>query len=360
MQVILSASDLTKITRQLQGIAAAYPSRLIRLSELGPVLPPNTVVIADFLAARPADMRALKLLNETSECRMTGLVDLENRAQVMQVRELGIFHLIDRKQSINAILAELRSRLGDYGQPELDDDVSDAMKATIRATCATMNELTSAALAGSPLPAGLLQRSSREISSAIAAEGVGAWISAVQQHHSHTFCHTMMVTGHTLQFATVLGLTEHERTSLGFGALVHDLGKVRIPLSILDKPGKLTEEERKLVNLHPAFGKQILLSCGEVPKDVYEVAVSHHEFLDRTGYPVGLRGEQISRPVRIVTLCDIYSALTEKRAYKDSYSPRQAFSIMADMGSKLDQDLLRTFRDSLLGNDLGQLRRSAV
>jgi HD-GYP domain-containing protein (c-di-GMP phosphodiesterase class II) len=324
------------------------------------VLPPDTVVIVDFLAARPADMRALKALNETSECRMIALVDLQNRAQVMQVRELGIYHLIDRNLSIGAILAELRDKLGDYGQPALSDDVSEAMKATIRLTCTSLNELGAAALTGSALPAKALLRSAREIFSAIEAEGIGAWISAVQQHHSHTFCHTMMVTGHTLRFSEIVGLPERDRTLMGFGALVHDLGKIKIPLSILDKPGSLTEEERKLVNLHPAFGKQILQSCGDIPKDIYEIAVSHHEFIDGTGYPVGLKDEEISHRVRMVTICDIYSALTEQRAYKDSYSPRQAFAIMAEMGGKLDRQLLRTFRDSVLGNDLGHLRRTAV
>ncbi|MEO9529106.1 HD domain-containing phosphohydrolase [Roseibium sp.] len=360
MQVILSASDLTKISKQFLCIASTYPAKLVRFPDLDPDVPSDAVMIADFLAAPLDHLHHLKALRDRSGFRMIGLVDLQNRRQVMQVRELGCHELVDRNDSSNTLLGKLRGKLGDYAQPQLDGSVCEQVRVAVTHTCASLNEMTAAALNGTPLPVRKLVESARDIAATIESEGIDAWLSAVQQHHSHTFCHTMMVTGHTIRFSKALGLPEPDQIRLGLGALVHDLGKIKIPLSILDKPGRLTDAERKLVNRHPDHGRQILETSGGMPEDACEIAVSHHEFIDGTGYPKGLKGSQISRSVRIVTICDIYSALTEKRAYKDSYSPRQAFSILNEMDGKLDTKLLRSFRDTVFSNDLGQLRRAAV
>lgn len=359
MQVILSASDLSKISKQFRAIASTYPARLIRFPDLKPGLPPNAVMVADFLAAPPEEMLHLKSVHEKSEFPMIGLVDFQNRRQVMQVRELGCHDLIDRNEHLSTILLKLREKIGDYAVPELDGTVSQQVKAALMDACTSMNETAVAILNNAPLPVQKLVNNARDISAAIESDGIDAWLSAVQQHHSHTFCHTMMVTGHTILFCKALGMPVSDQTRLALGALVHDLGKVRIPLSILDKPGKLTDAERKIVNLHPLHSQEILETCGGVPEDACEIAVSHHEFIDGTGYPDGLKGSQIPKSVRMVTICDIYSALTEKRSYKDSFSPRQAFSIMSEMEGKLDASLLRAFRNTVLRTDLGQLRRAA-
>nr|WP_280116311.1 MULTISPECIES: HD domain-containing phosphohydrolase [unclassified Pannonibacter] len=163
-------------------------------------------------------------------------------------------------------------------------------------------------------------------------------------HHSHTYCHSMLVTGYALAFADVLGLSKAERAFLGAAAMLHDVGKVYIPLSILDKPAKLTDEEFEIIRQHPVRSREILSAQPNISPEVIDIAVHHHEYLDGSGYPDRLKGDQISQSVRMLTICDIYAALIEKRAYKPAYSPRQAYGVLVDMGPKIDQSLLKIFR----------------
>ncbi|GAB2186847.1 HD-GYP domain-containing protein [Roseibium sp. LAB1] len=359
MQVLLTIADTNKASKNFLEICSLYPARLASFSELGPQLPANVLVVADFLGATPEHFTVLKTLLAKATCEVIAVLDLKNRQQIMQVRELGCHDLVDRAEPLGTLLLKIREKAADYSLPQIDGKCSPKVGETVKSTCVALSATSTAALTGAALPLASLARTSVEISNTIESDGLGAWLTAVQLHHSHTFCHTMMVTGHTMLFSKVLGLSAETQAMLGMGALVHDLGKIKIPLSILDKPGKLSDAERQLVNKHPAYSRLILKNCKDIPREAAEMAIWHHEFLDGTGYPDGLAADQIPQLVRIITIVDIYSALTEKRAYKDSMSPRQAFATLAEMKGKLDTDLLRAFRDTILSIDLGELRRVA-
>jgi putative nucleotidyltransferase with HDIG domain len=131
---------------------------------------------------------------------------------------------------------------------------------------------------------------------------------------------------------------------LARGALMHDVGKARIPTEVLDKPGELTSIEVEMVRRHPVIGANILLLNGAFDKEVVEIVTNHHEYLDGSGYPAGLRGSQISDLVRLVTICDIFGALVEQRAYKPALPASKAYDILVEMGSKLDGALVRAFQ----------------
>jgi HD-GYP domain-containing protein (c-di-GMP phosphodiesterase class II) len=361
-QIFIAAANFGDFPPQFAKIATLYPAKRILLSKIGPKsLAPDKLLIVDFLDLDPEQLACLKInARAIKALPAIGLVDSRSRQQVLQAREFGFFNLVDREDSFDALLSEIRDLLGNYSRPDLPARIPEKVARSVEATCTSLDMMSAAALSGNPLPVRQLAGNARDITATIAEEGLDNWLNAVQCHHSHTFCHTMMVTGHAVSFSRALGLPEAEQVLLGVGALVHDLGKVKIPLSILDKPGKLTPEERDLVNKHPQFSREILSSRGEVPQQVVEMALWHHEFLDGTGYPDGLSGDQISRRVRMITISDIYSALTEKRAYKDSLSSRQALAVMFDMTGKLDIDLLRKFRSMVQGSEFGRVRRQAV
>lgn len=359
-QLYIAVADCRKVSKRLLHVAAVYPAKLIPHSKLGAVkLYPEAVVIVDFQNLSTDVLKPLKSINGNAELTTLGIVEFNNRKQILQARELGFFNLEDRTGSLPLLLIKLREIFGDYSSPQLSSEFSDQLVNTVKSACAAFDQMSVAALSDEALPVSKLAQSAKSIASTIEAEGLDTWLAAVQSHHSHTYCHSMMVTGHAVAFSKSLGMPEDHQIFLGLGGLIHDLGKIRIPLSILDKPGALSDGERNLIDKHPLFSRDILKSHDEVPKEVIEIAVSHHEFLDGSGYPDKLSGDQISQAVRMMTIADIYSALTEKRAYKDSYSPRQAFGVMSEMEGKLDAGLLRSFRDSVLDTDLGHLRRAA-
>ena len=129
----------------------------------------------------------------------------------------------------------------------------------------------------------------------------------------------------------------------------HDVGKAFIPVTILDKPGALNEHELGEIREHPRRGYDALAAQGGFPAEMLDVVLHHHEFLDGSGYPNGLAGNQISDIVRLTTIVDIYAALVEKRAYRLPYTHARAFALMEGMGGKLDQQLLQAFRPVAFG-----------
>jgi putative nucleotidyltransferase with HDIG domain len=170
------------------------------------------------------------------------------------------------------------------------------------------------------------------------------WLTAVGCHHTETFRHSLFVTGFAVAFAQHLGMREDDQRRLARAALLHDVGKAFIPVSILDKSEELTDEEMNEIRQHPRRGYEALAAQGSFPPEMLDVVLHHHEFLDGTGYPHGLNASQISDIVRLITIVDIYAALVEKRAYRMEYTHTRAFSMMEDMTGQLDQHLLQAFR----------------
>ncbi|MEW4459150.1 HD domain-containing phosphohydrolase [Roseibium algicola] len=361
VQILVAAVDFGNFPSRFARIATLYPTKRIAFSRANlRDIKPRSLLLVDFLDLGTDHIEILRDFSRSGQSvPALGIVDTKSRQSVLQARELGFYNLIDREEKFATLFEKIREVVGDYSKPTLPSRYSEKIVKSVETTSMGLNLMSAAALSGAPLPMQLLATNAQDITSTIMTEGLDSWLSAVQCHHSHTFCHTMMVAGHTVSFSRALGHSEAEQTILGLGALVHDLGKVKIPLSILDKPGRLTLEERELVNKHPLFSREMLATRQEVPKQVVEMALCHHEFLDGTGYPDGLKGNQISQRVRLLTISDIYSALTEKRAYKDSLSPRQAFAIMFEMKGKLDMDLLRKFRTQVLSSEFGRVRRQA-
>jgi putative nucleotidyltransferase with HDIG domain len=170
------------------------------------------------------------------------------------------------------------------------------------------------------------------------------WLTAVGCHHTESFRHSLFVTGFAVAFAQHLGMREDDQRRLVRAALLHDVGKAFIPVAILDKPDELTDEEMNEIRQHPRRGYEALADQGGFPPEMLDVVLHHHEFLDGSGYPNGLSGNQISDIVRVITIVDIYAALVEKRAYRMEYTHTRAFSMMEDMVGQLDQHLLQAFR----------------
>jgi HD-GYP domain-containing protein (c-di-GMP phosphodiesterase class II) len=203
--------------------------------------------------------------------------------------------------------------------------------------------------AGVPLSFNDVMQAEGLIIKAIKRSSLRDWLAAVGRHHNHSYRHCLFVTGFAVAFAQHLGMRDEDQRRLTRAALVHDVGKAFVPVAILDKPGKLTEEETLEVRKHPRLGFDALAAQGSFPREMLDVVLHHHEFLDGSGYPDGLFGDQISDIVRLITIVDIHAALVEKRAYRMPFTHAKAFEMMEQMGDKLDQQLLQAFRPVALG-----------
>jgi HD-GYP domain-containing protein (c-di-GMP phosphodiesterase class II) len=130
-------------------------------------------------------------------------------------------------------------------------------------------------------------------------------------------------------------------------ATLHDIGKARIPLSILDKPGRLDPDEEEI---NPVIGHDLLKGMSGITPDILDGVRHHHEYLDGSGYPDGLKGGQISDLVRLLTISDIFAALVESRAYRPPMAREAAYEILCGMEGKLEGALVRAFRNVALGS----------
>ncbi len=146
----------------------------------------------------------------------------------------------------------------------------------------------------------------------------------------YTELHTRRVAMRAVQVGEQLGLPAGRLRNLAIGGLLHDIGKLSTPISILQKPGPLDEHEYDVVRRHPAAGADLVQELGGFPRDVYRLVRDHHERLDGGGYPRGLRADQIDLAVRVLTVCDVYDALLSKRVYRDAWSRSQALGLLRD------------------------------
>ena len=169
----------------------------------------------------------------------------------------------------------------------------------------------------------------------------------LKQKNEYTYLHSVAVCTLMVNAARHLGKGMAETREYGLAGLLHDLGKMGIPDSILNKEGSLTDAEFSTVQNHPEHGYQVLSQTPDIPPMALDVCRHHHEKMDGSGYPFGLPAEAISLVARLGAVCDVYDALTSERAYKEAWSPAEALDAMWSWEGHFDRDLLFTFMQSV-------------
>ena len=153
--------------------------------------------------------------------------------------------------------------------------------------------------------------------------------------------HCMNVARLSIQLGAMLHLSESDLILLGMGALLHDIGKVKMDSGIFNKPDKLTDEERLIIEAHPVMGYHSMLSY-HLPKTVMDIVLYHHEKLDGSGYPA--HKTDIPLYVQIVTVADIYEAIRAKRVYRDANTPNDAYAILKEQKG-LNEEIVELMKD---------------
>ncbi len=170
-------------------------------------------------------------------------------------------------------------------------------------------------------------------------------LMAASSFDYYTYTHSVNVAVFGIALAHRLGkFSRSEINAMGSGLIVHDIGKSLLARSILNKPGKLSEREWAIMREHPANGVQLLREAGQVSEETRIIVEAHHEKLDGSGYPHGLKDDQIHAYARIAAIADIFDALTTKRPYKGANKTFPALIIMRDeMEGELDEELFTEF-----------------
>jgi len=172
---------------------------------------------------------------------------------------------------------------------------------------------------------------------------IQGWARALEFHEQETAGHSHRVVELMLSFARQLGFKEEELQPLRYGALLHDIGKMVIPSSVINKPGPLDEQEWTIMRRHPIIAYELLKDI-EYLKDSLDIPYLHHEWWNGQGYPLGMNGENIPLAARMFALVDVFDALISDRPYRKAYSVEEAAAIIRSLaGTQFDPDLTEKF-----------------
>ncbi|WP_246577868.1 HD-GYP domain-containing protein [Clostridium psychrophilum] len=170
---------------------------------------------------------------------------------------------------------------------------------------------------------------------------VSALVSAIEVKDKYTEGHAQRVRKYSCDIAIEFGMSKEKIKEIGTAALLHDIGKIGISTEILNKPGKLTEDEYNIIKLHPIYTKTILEKISDFTT-VANIAYSHHENYDGTGYPQGLKGDEIPFESQIIQVADAYDAMTSERAYRKAMFNNQALEILEEyMGKQFNPEIVK-------------------
>ena len=183
-------------------------------------------------------------------------------------------------------------------------------------------------------------------------------LSMLKDYDNYTFTHSVNVSVIALAVGRACGASEEQLRVLGLGGLLHDLGKLRVDVGIITKPGRLTDAEFEAIKQHPSFGADIIRQMEGVTDEVMAIVVGHHVRYDRSGYPNDVAGQPISPLVDMAAIADSYDAMTTLRSYQRPFTPRKAIARLREVsGTSLHPGMVEKFAVALGPYPVGSLVR---
>lgn len=278
---------------------------------------------------------------EHKECKRVFLVDRACRTSSVQSANLRARETVNRPIDYEQ-LHEVICRSSNEFEQLLNEPPS-ASRQSSQDGFECLQRISMAVKDGSEIRKDDISANAVQICAAVADGKTLEWLSAVNNHHSYSYRHSLHVAGLMIAFSEHLKFNESDKSRMVVGALMHDIGKSKLPLTLLDKEGPLTQAETSIFRSHTILGHEILRNDGQWDQLTLDLVYQHHEYIDGTGYPNGLRGDDIIDPVRMLTIVDIFSALVDRRAYKEPMTTDTAMRTLYSMTGKLDMALVQAF-----------------
>lgn len=186
-------------------------------------------------------------------------------------------------------------------------------------------------------------------------DAVALNIDALKVSDEYTFKHSVDVATMAMIVAKQEGMDQNDIYHIGVAGLLHDVGKSKIPNEVLNKPGRLTDDEFAIMKQHSVYGYRILKEKEGIPNEVLMGVLQHHEKINGNGYPMGVSNQQICSYARILSIVDIYDALVTERPYKKGFSQSDAVEMIMSMTHELDIDAMKCFLNSVILYPVGSI-----
>lgn len=310
---------------------------------------PTAIIVDEVLPPKGGAGFVAKVRNnaETQNVPIVFTAEKKNAEMIAEATSYDRVFLVERPFKRGTFISALSSGVNASIESKWND-VEETQKRALKKTLNSFNSIANLIQDGEPIPYDDVRESCAPLVEAVQNNNFKSILSGVSNHDNYTYVHSLRVATFLSLFGNTLGIKGDDLMTLSTGGLLHDVGKMHIPHEVLNKPGKLTEEEFVIMKSHVNCTVDFLKETSELPKGVLIVAGQHHEKLDGTGYPYGLSGGKLNELARMASIIDIFSAITDRRVYKEPVPPEQALKIMANMKDQLDQQFLAVFREMLL------------
>ena len=345
VHIVADHTDKISGLRRLFGLQHCVTSSLLNSGNDIPQPCDATIIAADLRSED--NIAALKALSAKTKIARRRIFVLDQKARLLaaQAYALGATHAFFSPVNQGTLLAALA---GNNKSSAVSGDAAQGPRGAASGGAAALASMFSAVLSGQQVDMEDGKNAAREIADSVAEDGFSNWLDTVRRHHEGTYQHCLLVTGTAVAFGLNLGLAKVDIERLYSAAMFHDIGKAKIPIAVLDKPGRLDARERAVIETHPAAGYDALKGTRGVSPEILDAIRHHHEYLDGSGYPDALCASNISDIVRILTISDIFAALIEDRRYRPSMPRAQAYEILCGMRGKLESPLVTAFKEVAL------------
>lgn len=285
--------------------------------------------------------------------------EIRTPAEIQELKETCNYVYVDttklrkrKPDTINGSKEAIKSSLSYPAPPKklgiFEDEIHRA-KVTYRSTGALVYDFMDRIARGEGIDTKLAKQAVAEcVNSILHSPDAALWLTQLKNKDEYTAQHSLNVCILSIVLGRHISLSEASLNNVGLCGLMHDVGKMLVPLTILNKPGRLDEDEMRIMQSHTSLGHELLKSSPEMYAGAIEVAHSHHERLDGKGYPRQLRHVDLTLFTKIVTIADLYDAMTSDRVYQTGRTHLEATKVMFDlMGQHLDETLVLKFVESL-------------
>ncbi|CCQ75566.1 HD-GYP domain-containing protein [Magnetospira sp. QH-2] len=311
---------------------------------------PPAVLLLDELAPPRGGIAVLQSLRSEEALKdlpVVCLLDRHNAGFIEDAKRLGVDTFLRKPFKRSTLLGAISDKVNS-GVEASWEKIEPVQKAALQETVGVFNKISDLISEGSEIPYKDVQDSCDPLVKAVHNQCFSDILTNVKGHDNYSYVHSLRVATFLTIFGHAAGFRDDELQTLASGGLVHDIGKMSIPHEVLNKPGRLTDDEWNVMRSHVDITQVILKRSDEIPRGVRIIAEQHHEKLDGTGYPHGIIGKNLNELARMASIVDIFSALTDRRVYKDPMPAEKALLIMKDMTDGLDMPLLSLFTQVLL------------
>ncbi len=312
--------------------------------------PPSVILIDEQTAPRGGCEFIARLKRIPALAHIPTVLTSRHEASVLveALRQCGADGCLTKPFRRSALIKAVTALINKHVEASWEN-LPEHERATLKGTVEVFNNISDFIAAGEPVPFGSVKAACAPLIDAVAKNDFKGILNGVKGHDNYSYVHSLRVATLLSLFGHTLGLPQTDQLVLASGGLLHDAGKISIPHEVLNKPGRLSEEEFTVMKSHVTETIKFLELSHEIPKPVIIIGAQHQEKLDGSGYPFGLKGSELNDLARMASIVDVFSALTDRRVYKPPMEAEVALGIMTEqMSHHLDQHFVALFKTMLM------------